>query len=99
MKFFFSLLIISINFIQHINAQTITGLITDKNTKEALIGVNIILDNGTGTASNIEGKYQLKTKEGELQITFKYIGYKDVVKTISLEKNETKAIRGFRSEA
>ena len=92
MKFFFSLLIVSISFLQHINAQTITGLITDNNTKEALIGVNIILDNGTGTASNIEGKYQLKTKEGELKITFKYIGYENVVKTISLKKNETKKI-------
>ena len=92
MKKIFSLLIVSVSFLQHINAQTITGLITDKNTKEALIGVNIILDNGTGTASNIEGKYQLKTKEGELKITFKYIGYEDVVKTISLEKNETKKI-------
>jgi len=92
MNFFFSLLIISIIFLQHINAQTITGLITDNNTKEALIGVNIILDNGIGTASNIEGKYQLTTKEGELKITFKYIGYEDVVKTISVEKNETKQI-------
>ena len=92
MKKIFSLLIVSVSFLQHINAQTITGLIIDSNTKEALIGVNIILDNGTGTASNIEGKYQLKTKEGELKITFKYIGYEDIVKTISLEKNETKKI-------
>ena len=92
MKNFFNLLIIIVSFLQAVNAQTITGIITDANTKEALIGVNIILDNGMGTASDIEGKYQLKTKEGELKITFKYIGYEDIMKIISLEKNETKKI-------
>ena len=88
MKSFYPLLIILLIFLQAINAQTINGTITDSNTKEALIGVNIILDHGEGTASDIEGKYQLKIKEGEHKITFKYIGYEDVVKIISLQKNE-----------
>tara|TARA_B100001758_G_scaffold247960_1_gene269221 strand:+ start:4152 stop:6506 length:2355 start_codon:yes stop_codon:yes gene_type:complete len=71
------------------NAQTINGTIIDKNTNEALIGVNIILENNGGTATNWEGKYQIKLKEGTQKIIFKYIGYEEITKTISLAKNET----------
>ncbi len=70
------------------NAQTISGTIKDANTNERLIGVNIILNNGNGTATDFDGNYQISGKEGEQQITFKYIGYEEVLKTISLNKNE-----------
>ena len=46
------------------HAQTLSGTITDNNTKEKLIGVNIILENGNGTASDIFGNYTLKTTVG-----------------------------------
>ena len=70
------------------NAQTISGTIKDANTFERLIGVNIILNNGSGTASDFDGNYQISGDVGEHQITFKYIGYDEVLKTISLNKNE-----------
>jgi len=80
-------------FISYINnAQTISGLITDNNLKDGLIGANVVLENGNGTATDIFGKYQLKTEEGNQKITFKYIGYKDVVKEISIAKGENKVI-------
>ena len=40
-------------------AQTIKGTISDSNTKETLIGVNILLDAFSGTASDIDGNYTL----------------------------------------
>ena len=70
------------------DAQRITGTIMDANTNERLIGVNIILSNGTGTATDFDGRYQISAKEGEQQVTFKYIGYEEVLKSISLNKNE-----------
>ena len=73
-------------------AQTISGTITDNTTNEALIGVNIIAENGGGTATDVFGKYTLKTEEGTQKITFKYIGYEDVVKEITLSKGENKTI-------
>ncbi len=73
-------------------AQTISGTITDNTTNEALIGVNIIAENGTGTASNWEGKFSLQLESGEQEITFKYIGYKKLKKTITLQKNESKTL-------
>ena len=39
-----------------IYCQTIIGVVTDKEGLE-LIGVNIILENGNGTATDIFGKY------------------------------------------
>ena len=73
-------------------SQTIIGTITDENNNEELIGVNIILENGGGTATDVFGKYTLNTNEGTQKVTFKYIGYEDVVKKISLVKDENKTI-------
>ena len=72
--------------------QTIFGTITDLANNEKLIGVNIILENGGGTSTDIFGKYTLNTNEGTQKLTFKYIGYEDVIKEISLKKNENKII-------
>ena len=69
--------------------QSISGTITDKTSGEALIGVNIILENGNGTASDIYGKYSLIIKNKKTQdITFKYIGYKEKIITPDLNNNE-----------
>ena len=75
-----------------IYSQTISGTITDANNNEALIGANIILENGGGTATDVFGKYTLKTEEGTQRVTFKYIGYEDVVKEITLTKGENKIL-------
>ena len=40
-------------------SQNISGVITDVNTKEPLIGVNVILSNTNGTTSNIDGEFNL----------------------------------------
>jgi outer membrane receptor protein involved in Fe transport len=73
-------------------SQTIIGTITDTYNNEKLIGVNIILENGGGTSTDVFGKYTLNSSEGMQKITFKYIGYEDIVKEISLVKDENKTI-------
>ena len=75
-----------------IYSQTISGRITDKSLNEELIGVNIILENGNGTATDVFGKYKLKTEEGTQTITFRYIGYEDVIKEITIRKGENKVL-------
>ena len=92
MRRVYVLLILCSIFFETVNAPKISGKITDAATKEALIGVNIVLNNGGGTSTNIDGEYQLEIEEGEQKIIFKYIGYEDVKKTILLEKNEHKTI-------
>ena len=58
------------------NSQTIKGTVIDYNTKEPLIGVNVIISNTNGTTTDIDGKFNLTASKNENQITFKYIGYK-----------------------
>ena len=87
MRKIYTIIVLSL-LIFEANAQTISGTIKDANTNERLIGVNIILNNGSGTATDFDGNYQILGKVGEQQIIFKYIGYEEVLKTISLNKNE-----------
>ena len=74
-------------------SQSIYGLITDKSSGEALIGANIITENNQGVASDINGQYTLNLQEGSHRITFKYIGYNDVIQQITLKKDERKIFR------
>ncbi|MEE2953787.1 MAG: TonB-dependent receptor [Bacteroidota bacterium] len=75
-----------------IHGQSIYGVITDKISKESLVGVNIITENNQGVASNVNGKYHLDLEEGSHQITFKYIGYDDIIEEVILKKGDKKAL-------
>ena len=84
-KFFALLTVIACNFTFY--GQNINGTITDSNNNEELIGVNIILSNGTGTSTDVFGKYNLKTVVGTQKVTFRYIGYEDIVKEIKINQH------------
>ena len=92
MKKNYILIILSVIFFEVANAQKIMGTITDATTKEELIGVNIILNNGQGTSTDINGKYLLPLQKGSHEINFKYIGYEDVIKIVNLQINEEKIL-------
>src|SRR5690606_11575743 len=56
---------------------TITGMVKDADTKEALIGVNILVKGQViGTVSNLEGRFTLKvTQSPPLILIFSMVGY------------------------
>lgn len=63
--------------IQQQDAYTISGIITDKVTKEALPGVSIAVKNSKlGTATDIDGKFSIKTPLKPTVLVISYIGYK-----------------------
>lgn len=66
--------------------KTISGVVTDATTGEALIGVAII-EPGTsnGTASDLDGNYTLNVK-GD-RISFSYVGYKS--ETLAVQNTST----------
>ena len=76
----------------NIYSQVISGTVIDIVSNEELIGVNIILENGNGTATDFFGKYKLETEKGLQIVTFKYIGYQNVTKTINIKKGENKIL-------
>jgi outer membrane receptor protein involved in Fe transport len=77
-------LIVSVVIMASLNAGTvgkIAGTITDKNTGETLIGVNVLVE-GTdfGAASDLDGTFIiLNMPPGSYNLVFNYIGYQDVI--------------------
>ena len=56
--------------------RTITGTVTDADTKEALIGANIIISGtATGTITDIDGAYSIEVPEDAASLIFSYTGY------------------------
>ncbi|NNF01376.1 MAG: TonB-dependent receptor [Bacteroidia bacterium] len=67
----------------------ISGKITDKNSNEALIGVNISIKNTTiGASSDIEGNYRISVPAGNHEIEYSYLGMEKQVKDVSLSAGE-----------
>lgn len=68
------------------SAQTaiFSGVITDANTKEPLIGATVFLNNQTGTATDIDGSFKIVTSEGSYTFTASYVGYEKQSATITL---------------
>lgn len=58
-------------------AQTVlSGKITDASTGESLLGVNILLPDGSGTVSDVRGQYRFTFEQtGTYELRVSYIGY------------------------
>lgn len=69
-------LLFLIVFVDLLSAQaTLTGSIIDQDSGERLIGVNVILNESSGTITDIDGNYSIKLDRGEQQLEFTYTGY------------------------
>lgn len=69
-------------------AQTIAGKVVDERTGETLIGVNVVISEGVGTVTDLNGRYEIKGNEGANVLSFTFIGYKKVEKSINLTKGQ-----------
>ena len=67
---------------------TLSGYIVDQSSKEVIIGSNVIIPLlNTGTISNSYGFYSITVPEGNYEIIFSILGYKEIVKNINIDKN------------
>ena len=91
----FLLLIIALLVQFSLISQTVilNGKVIDKVNKEALYGVNIIIDNANelltdktqlGTTTDFDGNYKIALYPGTYNVRFVYIGYEEVLKTVEL---------------
>ncbi len=74
-----------------VNAQklNVTGTVVDKQ-HEPLIGVSVkVVDNSTGTLTNIDGNFNISVDKGTT-LEFSYIGYKTVTVVVNKEKVDVK---------
>jgi len=69
---------------------TFSGIISDSNNNETLIGVNISANSSTAKATattNEYGFYSITLPKGEYQLSISYVGYQTLQKTITLAQN------------
>ena len=80
---FFTIIVINTTNLIAQNTGTISGKVVDAQTKESLIGVNIlVLDTQLGASTDMKGNYFIqKIPLGTYRLRFDYIGYKPVFKT------------------
>jgi hypothetical protein len=71
---------------------TISGTITDTNSNETLIGVNIFIPElKTGVITNEYGFYSLTLPKGKYTIQITYLGYQTIEETVHLDQNTKKS--------
>ncbi|OBX22756.1 collagen-binding protein [Bizionia sp. APA-3] len=93
MRIFWLILIFtcSINSIWSQNKITLNGVISDSESSETLIGVNILIPElKTGATTNEYGFYSITLPEGTYRVVISYLGYSEVSETITLSENITK---------
>ncbi|WP_299151450.1 TonB-dependent receptor [uncultured Dokdonia sp.] len=67
---------------------TLSGTITDVSSNETLIGVSILFPElNDGVVTNSYGFYSITLPEGIYKVQVSYLGYKDVIETIELNKD------------
>lgn len=83
----YTILLFFVGLSIHSQAQfQITGQVTDAELGESIIGVTIRASDGQGQTTDYDGRYRFST-EGEITLTFSYIGYKSVVKKVTITED------------
>lgn len=98
MRIFLLFLLLHVGLLSLAQQGVIEGTVTDAETGETLIGVNVVAGENQGVATDIEGKYTLRLEPGNYGLTFKYIGYDPVSVTIDVVENKT-VIRNIKLQS
>jgi iron complex outermembrane receptor protein len=67
----------------------IQGTVYDSKTKETLPGVTVMVNDSTGTTTDLDGKYSLQVAPGNYNVQFSFIGFKPTSKEIRAKDGET----------
>jgi outer membrane receptor protein involved in Fe transport len=65
------------------------GVVTDSQTNEPLPGATVLFARERGIVTDHEGAYQLSLEPGNYSITFRYVGYRQVVRQVQLTSGGT----------
>lgn len=84
MRKFALVLLLVLGGASFVSAQVVlSGKVTDKESKEGLIGATVIYAAGKGTVTDIDGNYRLTLKEGKHTVAISFVGYEPVKKEIT----------------
>lgn len=65
----------------------VRGLVRDAFTKEPLVGAYIVYGDNKGTTADLDGAYQLELEYGSYTFKVSYVGYKEVVKQVRVDRS------------
>jgi outer membrane receptor protein involved in Fe transport len=67
----------------------ISGRLSGTDTREPLPGASIIFRRNQGTATDINGFYLVRTEPGNISITYQFIGYKSITRSVHVTSGDT----------
>lgn len=68
---------------------TVSGRVKDAANGETLLGATVVVENGGGAITNEYGFYSISLEKGTYKITYNYLGYESVTRTVELSENKT----------
>ncbi len=83
-----AILIITLSAESVFSQGKVAGKVTDVETGEPLPGVYVIYGRNEGTVTGNNGLYSFFADTGEITITFQFIGYRTLSKTVSLKNGD-----------
>lgn len=91
MKKIYFLFFIIVAHVSILNAQSgrLSGTVSDNKTKETLVGVNVIINQSKGIATDENGRYSIELEPGDYNVEFTFIGYASDKRRIKIRENET----------
>ncbi|HEX2969578.1 MAG TPA: TonB-dependent receptor [Bacteroidales bacterium] len=88
--FFIGTALFAGSIMNYISGQgVVKGRIIDAETKEPLTGVYVIHGINEGTVSDDNGSFSFQASSGKASITFRFVGYKDITKSINVINGDT----------
>ncbi len=92
MRFILTFLCFLSGFYTLAQQASVTGVITDKETKEPIPFVSVVTADGTGAATDMTGRYTLELSPGTHKLTFSFVGYEKQSKQLTLKEGETQTM-------
>jgi len=85
-RFYFTLAVLLIFGISAYTQTTLSGKITDGNDNSPLIGANVYVKSiNKGVTTDLNGNYSLQLPDGVHSVSFSFIGYETVTKTVEIK--------------
>ncbi len=91
MRYFFFALTLCLCFDANTADTTgiVKGKVFDNISGEPLVGASILYKQNQGTITDKNGDYYFRTGTGNISISFQFVGYKPVTRTLFLHSNDT----------
>jgi hypothetical protein len=68
----------------HAVSQSIQGTVKDDNGEPLAYATIFVKQTGTGTTTNVDGKFEILLPQGSYEIVFQFLGYETVVRKVDL---------------